>query len=246
MRPTQSQALHWGKAIDEERPMTAVQTPPTQLEAKDFFRAAYENRYTWDETFPGYSADVIYKCGDAEFQGKAKVSPDPRMGFAGEVTGIEDEEVLKAFQGQLWEIAVHRVRRPFDKTHAKNDFAYGETKENGAVELIIVNGAEGDRYEVTDKGNGKEVTLVHRHMHGTVVTIHTQSSHDTGEGYLSHEYDSVYADPKTGEPTSGVSLFVDEYEQVEGYHILNRRSIAPKDGSAPAAEFLFTNIELLK
>jgi len=226
--------------------MTAVQTPATQLKAKDFFRTAYENRYTWDDKFPGYTADVTYKCGDAEFHGKAKVSPDPRMGFSGEVTGIEDEEVLKAVQGQLWETAIHRVRRPFEKTHAKNDFEYGETKENGAVELMITSGADGDRYEVTDKGMGNEVTLVHRHMHGTVITINTQSSHDTGEGYLSHEYDSVYADPKTGEQTSGVSLFTDEYETVEGYSVLSRRAIAPKDGSAPAAEFIFTNIELLK
>ncbi len=221
--------------------MTAVKTA-----AKDFFRTAYDNRYTWDEKFPGYTADVTYKCGDAEFHGKATVSPDPRMGFSGEITGIEDEDVYKAVKNQLWETAIHRVRRPFEKTHAKNSFEYGETKENGAVELMITNGAEGDRYEVTDKGNGNEVTLVHRHMHGTVVTIHTQSSHQTGEGYLSHEYDSVYSDPKTGEQTSGVSLFEDEYEKVDGYSILNRRAIAPKDGGAPVAEFLFTNIELLK
>lgn len=217
--------------------MTAVQTS-----ARDFFRAAYENRYTWDDQFLGYTADVTYRCGDAEFHGKATVSPDPRMGFKGDVTGIEDEAVLKAVQGQLWEIAVHRVRRPFEKTHGENTFSYGETKANGAVELLMGGKAEGDRYEV----NNNEVTLVHRHMHGTVVTIHTHSSHDTGAGYLSHKYDSVYADPKTGEPTSGVSLFEDEYEVVDGYHILNRRAIAPQDGSAPVAEYLFSNIQLLK
>jgi len=29
-----------------------------QTSASELFRAAYENRYTWDENFPGYSADV--------------------------------------------------------------------------------------------------------------------------------------------------------------------------------------------
>lgn len=217
--------------------MTAVQTS-----ARDLFRSAYDNRYTWDAEFPGYTADVTYKCGDKEFHGKAKVSPDPRMGFKGEVTGIEDEAVLKAVQGQLWEIAVHRVRRPFEKTHGNNTFRFGETRDSGAVELLMGGKAEGDRYEV----NNNEVTLVHRHMHGTVVTINTQSSHDTGEGYLSHKYDSVYSDPKTGEQTGGLSLFEDEYEKVEGYSILNRRAIAPADGNEPTAEFLFTNIALLK
>jgi len=29
-----------------------------QTQARDLFRAAYENRYTWDSDFPGYVADV--------------------------------------------------------------------------------------------------------------------------------------------------------------------------------------------
>ncbi|MBE9070594.1 DUF3386 family protein, partial [Leptolyngbya cf. ectocarpi LEGE 11479] len=33
--------------------MTAV-----QLSARDIMRAAYENRYTWDSNFPGYTTDV--------------------------------------------------------------------------------------------------------------------------------------------------------------------------------------------
>jgi hypothetical protein len=63
--------------------------------------------------------------------------------------------------------------------------------------------AEGDRYHVRDN----EVSMVHRHIHGTVVTIHTFSSHDTGAGYLSHKYDSVYCDPATGEQKGGRSVF---------------------------------------
>jgi hypothetical protein len=65
-------------------------------DATTLFRAAYDNRYTWDDKFPGYSADVTYRCAGTEFHGKAIVSPDPRMGFKGEVTGIEDADVLKA------------------------------------------------------------------------------------------------------------------------------------------------------
>lgn len=216
--------------------MTAVQTS-----ARDFFRAAYENRYTWDSSFPGYTADVTYRCGDQEFHSQATVSPDPRMGYKGEINGIEDEDVSNAVRGQLWEIAVHRVRREFEKTHGNNTFRFGETKPDGAVELLMGGKAEGDRYEVRND----EISLVHRHMHGTVVTIHTYSSHNTGAGYLSHEYDSVYADPKTGEQTSGVSLFTDEYDQVDGYWILTRRAIAAKGSDAPTAEFLFSNIKLL-
>ncbi len=217
--------------------MTAV-----QISARDFFQSAYENRYTWDADFPGYTADVTYKCGDQEVHGQAKVSPDPRMGYAGEVTGIEEPAVLKAVQNQLWETAIHRVRRTFEQTHSKNVFAYGENKADGAVEIILENSTAGERYEV--KNN--EISMVYRLVHGSMVKIYTESSHDTSEGYVSHKYDSVYSDPATGERKSGRSLFEDEYEQVEGYWILSRRAIAPADSDEPTAEFLFSNIQLLK
>lgn len=34
-----------------------------QTQARDLFRAAYENRYTWDSDFPGYVADVELRQG---------------------------------------------------------------------------------------------------------------------------------------------------------------------------------------
>ena len=36
----------------------------TQVSARDLFRTAYENRYTWDSSFPGYTADVTFTSGD--------------------------------------------------------------------------------------------------------------------------------------------------------------------------------------
>ncbi|MBE9030822.1 DUF3386 domain-containing protein [filamentous cyanobacterium LEGE 11480] len=206
-------------------------------DATTLFKAAYDNRYTWDHDFPGYTADVTYRCEGTEFHGKAKVSPDPRMGFKGEVTEITDEAVLKAVQGQLWEIAVHRVRRPFEKTHADNQFSFGKTDESGAVEILI--DGKVDHYKVRDQ----EIVLVHRTIHGSIVTINTFSFHDTGEGCLSHTYDSVYQDAKTGEPKGGKSEFTDTYERVGNYQILNRREIKTEEGTM---EFTFSNIQLLK
>ena len=101
--------------------------------------------------------------------------------------------------------------------------------------------SEGDRYKVANN----EVSLVHRHMHGVVITINTFSSHDTGEGYLSHTYDSIYCDPSTGAPKGGKSNFVDEYEKVGNYQILNRRLITTEGEETDTQEFLFSNIKLL-
>jgi hypothetical protein len=218
----------------QERRMTLVQTS-----AQELFRAAYENRYTWDKSFPGYTADVTLKQGEQVVTGKVRVNSN----FKPEVSGVEDEAAQKAIHGQIFEIAIHRVRRTFEETHGNNTFSLGETDETGAVEILMGGKAEGDRYKVRNN----EVCLVHRHIHGVVVTINTFSSHDTGEGYLSHRYDSVYHDPQTGEQKGGRSEFVDEYEKVGNYYILNRREIttATENGSE-VQEFIFSNIQLLE
>ncbi|MEQ8996657.1 MAG: DUF3386 domain-containing protein [Coleofasciculus sp. B1-GNL1-01] len=209
-----------------------------QTSARDFFRAAYENRYTWDHNFPGYTADVTFKQDDQVVTGKVRVNPDMKA----EVFDVEDEDAKQAIHSQLWETAIHRVRRSFEDTHGKNTFSFGDTDETGAVELLMGGKAEGDRYKVRDN----EVTHVHRHIHGVVVTINTFSSHNTGEGYLSHRYDSVYHDPKTGEQKGGKSVFEDNYEKVGDYVILTQRIIRTEtDGKESVQEFNFSNIKLL-
>jgi hypothetical protein len=210
-----------------------------QIEARELMRAAYENRYTWDKNFPGYTADVTLKRGNEVFTGKAKVNPD----LSAEVFEVEDEVVKKEIHGQLWETAIHRVRRSFDATHGQNTFSYGATDETGAVELLLGGKSEGDRYKIRNN----EVCHVHRHIHGVVVTIDTFSSHNTGEGYLSHRYDSIYHDPKTGEAKGGRSVFEDNYEKVGNYYVLTSRIIETEENAEKVIrEFGFSNIKLLE
>lgn len=206
-----------------------------QVSAQELVQAAYENRYTWDKAFPGYTTDVTLKLDDKTFEGTAKVNPD----LSAEVFGVADEEAHKIIKGQLWEVAIHRVSRPFEKTHGDNTFSVDGTAESGAVKIAVGGKAAGDAYEVKDN----EFTMVHRHIHGVVVTIHTSSSYDTGSGYLSRTYDSVYHDPKTGEQKQGRSEFTDDYTQVGGYTILDKRTVNSADG--PNVEITFSNIQLL-
>lgn len=210
----------------------------TQISAQELFRAAYQNRYTWDENFPGYSADITYKYDSQVSTGKIRIDANLKW----EVSEIEDPAAKKAIEGQVWEIAVHRVRRTFEQTHGENTFNYGETDETGAVEIILGGKSTGDKYKVRND----VVTLVHRHIHGVVVTINTFSINETGAGYLSHTYDAVYHDPKTGIQKGGRSEFTDEYEKVGNYYILNRREIRTEtDGNLSIQEFIFGNLELL-
>ena len=142
----------------------------------------------------------------------------------------------------MFEVAIHRIRRTFDETHSKNTFSYGEPDESdpiGTQKIMMGGKASGDYYKLRNN----EVCLVHRHIHGVVVTINTFSSHDTGEGYLSHTYDSVYHDPKTGEQKGGKSTFEDNYTKVGEYSVLSQRLIKT-EGEADQA-FAFSNIELM-
>ncbi|NEO88277.1 MAG: DUF3386 family protein, partial [Spirulina sp. SIO3F2] len=110
----------------------------------------------------------------------------------------------------------------------------------GAIEILMGGKSEGDRYKLRNN----EVCHVHRHIHGVVVTIDTFSTHPTPDGYLSHTYDSVYHDPKTGEQKGGKSVFEDDYTQVGDYMILSRRAIET-EGVDGVSEFKFSNIQLL-
>ncbi|MEM8639787.1 MAG: DUF3386 domain-containing protein [Cyanobacteria bacterium P01_G01_bin.54] len=208
----------------------------TQVSARELFQAAYENRYTWDANFPGYTAAVRYTSGDAEYTGQVKVGADLKA----EVTGVADESATKAIHNQLWETSIHRVRRGFGQVHGENTFRYGDKDETGAIEIHMGGKSEGDRYKLRNN----EVCHVHRHIHGVVVTIDTFTSHQTGAGYLSHTYDSVYHDPKTGEQKGGKSVFEDDYTKVGDYEILSRRLIKTEGVEQPS-EFVFSEIALL-
>ena len=211
----------------------------TTLEARELFRTAYENRYTWDENFPGYTADVTFKDNDRTFNGQVRVNQD----MSTEVFNIEDEQAAAQVKSQLWETSIHRVRRSFEQVHGKNIFSYGNTDESGAVEILMGGKAEGDRYKLRDN----EVCHVHRHIHGVVVSIDTFSSHKTEEGYLSHRYDSIYRDPKTGDLKAGKTDFEDNYEQVGCYYILTSRVItAEENGETVTKDFGFSNVKLLQ
>jgi Protein of unknown function (DUF3386) len=206
-----------------------------QLAARDLFRQAYENRYTWDKSFPGYSAEVLLTQGSEQFKGQIEV----KANLSATVAGIDNVEASKSIEGQLREVAIHRIRRTFEETHGNNTFEYGETDATGAIEILIGGKSSGDKYKLRNN----EVCMVHRHIHGIVVTINTFSSHDTGAGYLSHRYDSIYADPATGEAKGGKTLFTDSYEQVGDFWMLSERVIEEEGGAKTT--FAFSNMQLV-
>lgn len=215
----------------------AVIAPGSDL--REAFRAAYENRYTWDPGFGGYQGRCVHEQGDQRFEGRFRVGADLKA----VVEGISDEQIHKAVASQLWEVAIHRVRRPFEQTHGENTFTAGDSTAEG-VEVIVGGKGEGDRYRIKDD----VVTMVHRHIHGTVVTIHTESVTHTGNGYLSRGYTSQYSDPASGSPRGGLSRFTDTFVPLGegGPWVLSERVIETNgpDG-ATTSRFRFEDLEPL-
>ena len=197
------------------------------------FRAAYENRYTWEPDFGGYQGRCIWEQDEKKVEGSFVVGADLKA----TVTGVADEEIHKALASQLWEVAIHRVRRSFEQTHGANTFSAGDTDAVG-TEVIVGGKNEGDRYRI--KAN--VVTMVHRHIHGTVVTIFTESTTDTGSGYLSRSYTSQYSDPASGEAKGGTSRFTDTFVPLTeaGPWVLSERVVETEaHGETPAGRQVF-------
>lgn len=215
--------------------ITASIAPGT--DCREAFRAAYENRYTWDPGFTGYRGRCIWQQADRRVEGTFTVGADLKAS----VEGVDEAEVQKAIASQLWEVAIHRVRRGFDQVHGENTFTAGDTTDQG-LEVLIGGKGEGDRYRIKDD----VVTMVHRHIHGTVVTIHTGSTTDTGAGYLSHTYSSQYSDPETGAARGGESQFEDSFAPLHdgGPWVLEQRVITSTDADGELGRQVFQFVDL--
>jgi len=211
-------------------------------DVREAFRAAYENRYTWDSGFGGYQGRCLREADGEIVEGRFSVAADLKA----RVEGIEDAEAEKDLAAQLWEVAIHRVRRPFEQVHGENTFTAGDTDAVG-LEVIVGGKGAGDRYRIKDD----VVTMVHRHIHGTVVTIFTLSVTDTGAGYLSRTYTSRYADPASGEPRGGTSRFTDTFVPLagSGTWVLSERVVesepATPGGSPSRRVFRFEDLQPL-
>lgn len=206
--------------------------------ARELFQAAYNNRYTWDENFPGYSADVEIKQGNETYTGKVRINRDLTV----EVSGFEDEKVHESIYNQMRDIVTHRKRTPFEKAHGKNEFSLGETDATGAMAILVKGDAMGSNYKVKNT----EICQVSRVMGPMAFTINTEESLDTGEGYVSSAYHAIFRHPKTGDLLAKRE-FEDTFEKVGTYYLMTRQVVHSIEGEGRSTtEFNFSNIKLLE
>jgi hypothetical protein len=208
-------------------------------QARDRFRAAYENRYTWDKNFPGYITKLELKQGDQVYTGQIKVNSDLSV----EVTGIEDEKMQESIYNHMRDIITHRKRSSFEEAHGKSTFSLGEEDSTGAVEILVKGDAMGSNYKI----RGQEICQVSRVMEPIAFVINTNDSLDTGEGYISTGYNAIFRDSKTNE-LKGKREFKETYTQFDNYYLPTHQLIESldKDGVKTMVEFTFSEIELLE
>lgn len=212
--------------------------PATQtLDAEALFRAAYENRYTWDEKFPGFTAKVTLIDGDRTYQGQVKVSRD----YSVEVNGIDDEQVRESLYNQLRDVIVHRKRNSFEAAHGKNTFQAGETDASGAVEILVSGDAMGSNYKVRDN----QIVYVSRVMGRVAFAITHREALDTGAGYISTNYVAVFRNPQTNEVLRQME-FEDTYVPVGNYYLMSRQVVRThENGQTSTVEIRFDDLQLL-
>ena len=224
-------------------PAQAVETEvyvgsATDLSAREIFRQAYEHRYTWDESFPGYRAEVSLMIDQEQYHGFVIVRPD----LSYEVLNISNDQIREEVEAQLGFEMTHRQRVPFEAIHGDSQF---EQVENDGNTLLIreTNGDEQSSYRIKDGTLIAQVnrTLIPGELAATVDTLTWLTS---SEGAIPQVYQTVFRDPESGEFLEQDNIR-DIHQRIGKYYLLVKRQIrygqetGPKSKPLPDTWFQF-------
>ena len=191
-----------------------------EINCKEIFRKAYENRYTWNNEFNGYKGKCIFFVNNSNciHEGRFSVGNE----FKPTIQKIEDEKIVESIASQLFEVCIHRVKREFKSVHSENSFNLLKNSQSG-IEMSVSGKNEGDKYRVKNDC----INMVYRKIHGTIIEIFVEEFLDTGIGSLSKKYSSQRIDPNTLKANSKKLEYEDEFINIgeNDYWILKSRTI---------------------
>ncbi len=228
----------------------------TENQAQELFRAAYENRYTWDSDFPGIEADVAVTLNGNSRTGAARINPDLSVEVTMSVPQtIErttklpsgEEKTVTVDEGQEWltnqlkDVVTHRKRKTFEEAHGKSGFSLGASDDTGAVEIMVTGDSMGSNYKVRDK----QISMVSRVMGRIGFVINHLAKLDTGEGYISTAYSAVFRNPQTDEIVRQAK-FDETYKKIGNYYFMTKQVVHSNEQSEQKTyEIEFSHIRLL-
>ena len=211
-----------------------------EINCKEIFRTAYENRYTWKNDFKGYQGKCILITNKNKHKGNFLLGKD----FKPHIQKIEDEKIIKSISSQLFEVCIHRVKREFESVHSENSFNLLKTSESG-IEMVVSGKNKGDKYRVKNDC----INMVYRKIHGTIIEIFVEDFLDTGIGSLSKKYTSQQIDPNTLKAYSKKLAYEDEFINIgeKDYWFLHTRTIKylNQNQEEETQKFIFEDICLL-
>jgi len=182
----------------------------SNINCKEIFKEAYNNRYTWPKTFNGYSGKCIFVDNEKATEGNFILDSN----FKPKIINISDNNIIKGMSSQLFEVAIHRVKRDFNEVHKNNEFRFlGESEKGMRLEVLGKN--KGDKYRVKDK----KINMVFRKIHGVLIEIFVREFIDTGDGFLSNKYSSQQLDIETLTPKSKIFEYEDNFVSIGDHNI---------------------------
>ena len=212
----------------------------SQFNCKKVFQEAYENRYTWPENFNGYKGNCIFYENDEEYNGAFMIGKNLQP----QIKNIAEKEVVKKISTQLFEVVIHRVKKPFEEIHSKNHFNFLKKSEDG-IEMQVSGKNEGDKYRIKDEN----INMVFRKIHGIIIEIFVEKFFDTGNGVLSCKYSSQQLDIVSHAPKTQKYKYLDNFIKIQntGLWVLESRTInfKNKDEEHLTNNYIFKNIEII-
>jgi Protein of unknown function (DUF3386) len=232
-----------------------MQTQTAENQAQQIFQAAYENRYTWDNQFPGLTARVAVSINGLTRNGEVKIHSDlsvevlmdqPQLISRTSRNPDGSEKTIEVDEGQEWlvnqlrDVVTHRKRKTFADAHGKSSFSLGESDETGAVEILVSGDAMGSNYKVRNK----EISMVSRVMGRVAFVINHLGHLDTGEGYISSAYTAIFRNPVDDQITRQAK-FEDTYEKIGNYYVMTKQAVQINEqGEHKTYEITFSDLYL--
>lgn len=203
-----------------------LSTPPAYAtSAGEAFRAAYENRYTWDQDFPGYKAEVSINYQGELDQGIVRVRPD----YSVELVNIDTEEVEELIKDELKMEIIHRRSVPFSELHDLDSFTLLEEEEDGTLDIKEEGKEDNSTYKVKDQ----VITQVNRELEDVEVQVDTIGVTPTPEGYLVVQFQTTFQEKGRDQVLERQDVR-DFYEKIGNYYFLTYRAIRSTTEEDPA------------
>ena len=212
----------------------------SKFNCKEIFKEAYNNRYTWPNKFNGYSGNCILVENGKSIEGEFILDSN----FKPKIINISDNNIAKRISSQLFEVAIHRVKREFDDVHKNNNFKFIEESKKG-IKIEVLGKNEGDKYIVKNK----KINMVFRKIHGVIIEIFVQEFIDTSNGFLSRKYSSQQLDIETLNSKSKILEYQDDFINLgtNNIWVLESRNIKFIDDNGKEQEinYLFRELSAL-